>query len=62
MWPGQALSLKVENVLFHEKSKYQDVLLFTRYMVFAIKTRLYLHRVVFSNFARGSILKFGGFQ
>jgi len=25
-WPGQALSLKVEEILFHEKSLYQDVL------------------------------------
>jgi spermidine synthase len=25
-WPGQALSLKVEEVLFHEKSLYQDVI------------------------------------
>jgi spermidine synthase len=25
-WPGQALSLKVDEVLFHEKSLYQDVL------------------------------------
>ncbi|KAF2757712.1 spermine synthase [Pseudovirgaria hyperparasitica] len=28
MWPGQAMTLKVEKVLHHEKSKYQDVLLF----------------------------------
>ncbi|XP_052227401.1 spermidine synthase-like [Dreissena polymorpha] len=28
LWPGQAMSLQVENVLFHEKSKYQDVLVF----------------------------------
>ncbi|XP_067946057.1 spermidine synthase-like [Watersipora subatra] len=26
MWPGQALSLRVEEVLFHEKSLYQDVM------------------------------------
>ena len=25
MWPGQAMSLQVEEVLFHEKSKFQDV-------------------------------------
>lgn len=29
-WPGQAFSLQVEEVLFHEKSKYQDVLVFKR--------------------------------
>ncbi|KAF2709901.1 spermine synthase [Pleomassaria siparia CBS 279.74] len=28
MWPGQAMTLKVEQVLHHEKSKYQDVLIF----------------------------------
>jgi len=26
-WPGQALSLKVDEVLFHEKSLYQDVII-----------------------------------
>ena len=25
MWPGQAMSLKVEEVLFEGKSKYQDI-------------------------------------
>lgn len=29
-WPGQAFSLQVEEVLFHEKSLYQDVLVFKR--------------------------------
>ncbi|KAK5987523.1 Spermidine synthase [Cladobotryum mycophilum] len=28
MWPGQAMTLKVKKVLAHEKSKYQDVLIF----------------------------------
>ncbi|AAS51579.2 ADL340Wp [Eremothecium gossypii ATCC 10895] len=28
MWPGQAMTLRVEKVLHHEKSKYQDVLVF----------------------------------
>ena len=28
MWPGQAMTLRVEKVLHHEKSKYQDVLIF----------------------------------
>ncbi|XHG07043.1 putrescine aminopropyltransferase, variant 2 [Aspergillus wentii] len=28
MWPGQAMSLKVNQILHHEKSKYQDVLIF----------------------------------
>ncbi|SMN18016.1 similar to Saccharomyces cerevisiae YPR069C SPE3 Spermidine synthase, involved in biosynthesis of spermidine and also in biosynthesis of pantothenic acid [Maudiozyma saulgeensis] len=28
MWPGEAMTLKVEKVLHHEKSKYQDVLVF----------------------------------
>lgn len=28
LWPGQSFCLKVEEVLFHEKSDYQDVLVF----------------------------------
>ncbi|KAH8147541.1 uncharacterized protein LAJ45_08368 [Morchella importuna] len=28
MWPGQAMALKVNKILHHEKSKYQDVLVF----------------------------------
>ena len=28
LWPGQAMSLKVEKILHHSKSKYQDVLVF----------------------------------
>ncbi|VDN27850.1 unnamed protein product [Gongylonema pulchrum] len=28
LWPGQAFSLEVDQVLFHERSKYQDVLVF----------------------------------
>lgn len=28
MWPGQAMTLKVKNIIHHEKSKYQDVLIF----------------------------------
>jgi len=28
MWPGQAMTLKVKKVVHHEKSKYQDVLIF----------------------------------
>ncbi|QDZ26075.1 spermidine synthase [Chloropicon primus] len=31
MWPGQAFTIKVKEVLFHEKSKYQDVLVFSSY-------------------------------
>jgi spermidine synthase len=28
MWPGQAMTLQVKEVIHHEKSKYQDVLIF----------------------------------
>jgi spermidine synthase len=31
LWPGQAMSLKVDEVLFHEKSKFQDVIVFKRF-------------------------------
>lgn len=27
-WPGQAFSIEVDRVLFHERSKFQDVLVF----------------------------------
>jgi spermidine synthase len=27
LWPGQAMSIQVNSVLCHEKSKYQDVLM-----------------------------------
>lgn len=30
LWPGQAMSLQVKEVLYNKKSKYQDVLLFSR--------------------------------
>lgn len=29
-WPGQAFSLQVEEELFHERSQYQDILVFRR--------------------------------
>jgi spermidine synthase len=29
-WPGQCFSLQIEKILHHEKSKYQDVLVFKR--------------------------------
>ena len=29
-WPGNAFSLKVKEVICHEKSKYQDILIFER--------------------------------
>lgn len=28
MWPGRAMTIKVNKVLHHEKSQYQDVLIF----------------------------------
>lgn len=28
MWPGQAMTLRVNQILHHEKSKYQDVMVF----------------------------------
>jgi len=32
MWPGQAISLQVDEVLFHEKSDYQDVMVMKTYV------------------------------
>lgn len=31
-WPGQALSLEVDEILFEGKSKHQDILVFKRYV------------------------------
>lgn len=28
LWPGQAFSIKVKQVLYHEQSKFQDILVF----------------------------------
>lgn len=28
LWPGQTLGIKVKEVLYHDKSKYQDILIF----------------------------------
>ena len=33
LWPGQCLSLEVDEVLFHEKSKYQDVMVIQRFVL-----------------------------
>lgn len=30
LWPGQAFSLQVEEILYQGKSKYQDVVVFKR--------------------------------
>jgi len=32
MWPGQCFSLEVDQVLCHEKSKYQDVMVLQTYV------------------------------
>ncbi len=32
-WPGQVFGLEVEEVLYKGKSKYQDVLVFKRYIL-----------------------------
>ena len=33
MWPGQCLSLEVEEVLYRDKSKYQDVMVLQTYVL-----------------------------
>lgn len=32
LWPGQAMSLQVEEELYHKKSKFQDVMVFKRWV------------------------------
>ena len=29
-WPGQAFSLEIDQILYHKRSKYQDILVFKR--------------------------------
>jgi len=29
MWPGISLSLEIKKILYHKKSEYQDILVFT---------------------------------
>ena len=36
LWPGQAMSLEVEEVLYHQKSKFQDVMVFKRSVIFVL--------------------------
>ena len=31
LWPGQCMSLEIEEVLLHEKSKFQDIMVVKRY-------------------------------
>ena len=31
LWPGHCFSLEVDKELYHQKSKYQDVLVFNKY-------------------------------
>jgi spermidine synthase len=30
LWPGQDFSLEIEEILYHQRSNYQDVLVFKR--------------------------------
>jgi spermidine synthase len=32
-WPGQAFSLEIDKVLYKQRSKYQDILVFKRYII-----------------------------
>lgn len=34
LWPGQATSFQIEEVLYHKKSKFQDVMVFKRWVLF----------------------------
>lgn len=34
LWPNQRASFKVEKILVHEKSKYQDILIFKTFVFF----------------------------
>lgn len=36
-WPGQSFSLEMDKVLHQQKSKYQDVLVFKRYIIYSLQ-------------------------
>ncbi len=36
LWPGQAFSLKIEKELYHQKSKYQDIRVIKRSLLYNI--------------------------
>lgn len=38
-WTGQAFSLAVDEILFSDKSKYQDVLVFKRYIYYFLNNK-----------------------
>jgi len=42
LWPGQCLSLQVDEVLCHEKSKYQDVMVLQTYVPAQMVLFIYL--------------------
>ena len=52
LWPGQAMSLEVEEVLHSEQSQFQNILIFQRYFItfyycteFAVPLGVHVHTV-----------------
>lgn len=43
LWPGQAMSLQVEEVVYNEKSKFQDVIVFRRWVPPSANRHMYIH-------------------
>lgn len=54
-WPGQAFSLEVQEILFHQKSEYQDVLIFRRFHFL-----WFPHTLIFSSNSHGEVLVLDG--
>ncbi len=45
MWPGQCLSLEIEELLYEGKSKFQDVVVFQSLVLFLYIIKYYLHLI-----------------
>ena len=43
LWAGQAMSLEVDEILHHEKSQYQDILVFNRQVCVVHTQHMHVH-------------------
>jgi len=60
-WPGQAFSLEVDHILFHERSKFQDVLVFKSFLPTCSRLLLaYVLTCVFRSKTYGNVLVLDG--
>ena len=48
-WPGQSFCLEIEEVLHREKSQYQDILVFKRYLIIFNIILSLLYKIILVN-------------